>query len=59
MPGICGDSGPGSTEIEVGIGIWNEGDECWVRVTWAMRETEMLLYMTEIALASVDWDKYL
>ena len=43
IPGIWGDSGPGNTEIELGIGIWNDGEDWWLRLTWAMRETEILL----------------
>lgn len=42
-PGIWCDKGPGRTEMEVGTGIWKDREDDWVRLTWAMREVDILL----------------
>ena len=53
-PGSWGSVGVGRVEMEVGIGICRENVRCWVRVMWAIREVEMLVYVVAMALASVE-----
>lgn len=58
-PGSWGERRCGRVEIEVGTGIWRESERVGVRLIWAIREVDMLLYRLEMALARLDCEKRL
>lgn len=55
-PGSCGDIRFGRTEVDVGMGICSDKDKGGVKLMWAIRELERLLYKVDIAFARLDWD---